>query len=57
MAVIPDKEDSPDDPAPLRYFHNLRVLEVGWFGVFNKPTKVKGFQFEAGAKVVVGFYG
>ncbi len=57
MVVLPLPEQSADEPAPLRYFHNLRVLKIGWLGIFNKPTEVKGFQFPTGAMVSIGFYG
>ncbi len=57
MAVVPEKLNNADDPAPLRHFQNLRILEFGWLGIFNKPMKIKGFQFEKGAIVFTGFYG
>ncbi len=57
MAAVPDNKDNTEGPAPLRYFQNLRILEFGWLGVFNKPMKIKGFQFEKGAIVITGFYG
>ena len=57
MAAVPESKDKLNGPAPLRYFHNLRILEFGWLGVFNKPMKIKGFQFEKGAIVITGFYG
>ena len=57
MAAVPDNKHNTEGPAPLRYFQNLRILEFGWLGIFNKPMKVKGFQFKKGAIVITGTYG